>query len=188
MFLAFVSTTMVAQSNTDAPYIKSDNQGFLPIAKKGFHPQISVAPQVGYISFGDLDADGILYGLEIALQCPMLCTKKNYIRQQLSFVYHSKDNFTYWAATLNPEYRFFVRPSFELAAGPSLGVSNGKAKFLDVVTFDDTKFTYGVSTSATLHFNVIFVALSGRYLLTGENDLNANYNNFQALLKLGFNF
>jgi len=85
-----------SQNNQNQPYAPGDSKGLFPIFKQKFQPQISIAPQVGYISFTDINSNGIAYGLEIALQCPLLCTKKNYIRQQLSFLYYNDNDFTYW--------------------------------------------------------------------------------------------
>jgi len=176
-----------AQEN-EAPYTKGDTPGLFPGFKEGFHPQISIAPQVGYILFSDANnTGGVAYGAEIALQCPLACTKKNYIRQQVSFLYYAEDNFKFWSATLNPEYRFLVKPQFELAAGPALGVSNINLTVLDVSIMNETGFTYGLSTSATFHFNKVFVGISPRYMLSTTNNFGGNFNSFQGLVKIGFN-
>lgn len=171
------------------PYKKGENNGFLPLIKRGFSPQVSIAPQVAFVSFSDFNSSGIAYGVEVALQCPLFCTSKNYIRQQLSFLYYNDDNFTNLNITLNPEYRFYVTSNFELAAGPSLGVSISEFKY-DSALIEDykkTSFTYGASASATRHFNKIFIGISTRYFLT-QKDGSKNYNNFQGIVKLGYKF
>lgn len=189
--LLVVSVFSLSAQDTEAPYIKGENPGLFPGFKKGFHPQISIAPQVGYLSFLDSDSrdGGLAYGLEIAMQCPLACTKKNYIRQQASLLIHTDDDFTFWTASLNPEYRFYVKPQFELAAGPALGLAGYTYSFDNsIVEIEDVKemfFTYGVSTSATYHFNKVYVAVSPRFMLGKVKDATTTFNNIQGIFKVG---
>lgn len=198
----------------DAPFEKSGEPGALPFLKKGFRPQIGLSAVGGYQSFtGEgIDKDGISYGLEVSLQCPLLCTKKNYIRQQAGImVYKNAESsngtditFTNTSLTLTPEYRFAMSEKSEYAAGPILGwnltKTNVKTKNLPANIDQTTKsngFIYGLSTSATYHFGPLMLALSPQYILgvkqqktvegkdTG-NDFDPSH--FQVLVKLGMKF
>lgn len=172
------------QAQDNMPFIKQDDTGFLPVAKSGFRPQISIAPQIAFMSFSDLDVSGIGYGAEIALQCPLACTKKNYIRQQISFLTYSDDDYSYWTAGINPEYRLFVTPSFELAIGPSVGYFNSKFE-----NESSSGINYGISASVTVHVGPVFFAVSPRYLLSKKINLQESefsQNNFQGIFKVGY--
>lgn len=174
--------TMSAQ---ESPFQPSDNPGFVPVLKKGYRPQISVAPQAAYVNFYDLETAGIAFGGEIALQCPLVCTGKNYIRQQLSFLYFDDPNAdrTIMELTLNPEYRFLIRPQFEWAAGVSAGYLRGSTTSNEVTTVDGL-FSYGLTTSATWHIGSrLLVGISAR-----QNWAGSDYAHYQGLLKAGFKF
>lgn len=179
-FVLMLLVTLSASAQADAPFNKGGETGVLPVIKKGFLPQVSVAPQIAYVNFYDAEISGISYGAEIALQCPLVCTKKNYIRQQVSILYFKDTNLSILEATLNPEYRFVAKPTFEFAAGPSLGYLNSKATVGDI---SESKgyFSYGLSASATQHFgSKMFIGVGARQNWAGEN-----LGHFQALLKLG---
>lgn len=168
----------------DAPFIKQAETGFFPVTKSGFNPQVSIAPQIAYMSFSDLGLSGIGYGAEIALQCPLACTKKNYIRQQISFLAFSEDDYSYWTAGINPEYRLFVKPEFEFAVGPTVGYFNSQRE-------DDSSsgINYGVSSSVTVHLGKVFIAVAPRYVLSKDIELldsEFSQNHFQGVFKLGY--
>ncbi|GEM_PF-3974560 len=181
----FIGLNLNAQ---DSPFIKQADSGMLPVLKENFRPQISIAPQVAFMSFSDLDTSGFGYGVEIALQCPLACTRKNYIRQQISFLYFNDDesNYKYWTAGINPEYRLFVSPEYEFAIGPSVGFFRSEAS--DVAT---SGLNYGVSSSINVHFGKVFIGLSPRYILSKKVELSESefsQNHIQGLFKFGLKF
>ncbi len=181
--ICFCAFNLFAQ---DQPFIKQADTGMLPVFKENFRPQISIAPQVAYVSLSDLNSSGIGYGVELAMQCPLACTKKNYIRQQVSFLTYSDADlgYDYWTLSINPEYRLVVTPTFEWALGPSLGYINGS-------TADETSagFAYGISTSATVHFGKFMLGISPRYVLAPDIQLEESelsQNSFQGIFKIGY--
>jgi len=191
LLIFFTGLNLHAQ---DSPFVKQDEAGLLPVFKENFRPQISIAPQLAFISFNDFDSKGLAYGVEFALQCPLACTRKNYIRQQISFLYYSndEDNLNYWTVSINPEYRLVVKPSFELAVGPSVGYFSNKLNAeLSEDELKSSGINYGISTSATIHMGNLLIGLSPRYILSKDlNVLGTDFsqNNFQGVLKLGLKF
>lgn len=170
----------------DAPFIKQVETGFLPVTKSNFRPQISISPQLGYFSFSSLESSGIGYGLELAMQCPLACTNKNYIRQQISFLTYSDDalNYDYWTVGINPEYRLLVTPAYEVAIGPSVGYFNS-----NIEDSSSSGISYGVSSSFTVHFGRVMIGLSPRYLLSKDISIleeSVSQNSFVGILKLGY--
>lgn len=186
LILALLLLSTTALISQDAPFSKQAEHGFFPVAKKNFRPQISVAPQIGFFSFPDISTGGLGLGLELAMQCPLACTKKNYIRQQVSFITYqnSEDAYNYWNVSINPEYRLLVSPSYELAVGPSVGFFSSSYE-----GETSNGLSYGISSSFTLHFGKYMLGLSPRYLLsksieTPEGELSQN--GFLGILKLGY--
>lgn len=178
-------TSTLTMSAQESPFQPSDNPGFVPVLKKGYRPQISIAPQAAYVNFYELETAGFAFGGEIALQCPLVCTGKNYIRQQLSFMYFDDPNAdrTMIELTLNPEYRFLIRPQFEWAAGVSAGYLRASSTSNEVTAVDGL-FSYGLTTSATWHLGSRFLmGLSAR-----QNWAGNDYGHFQGIVKAGFKF
>ena len=170
----------------DQPFIKQVETGMLPVFKDNFRPQISISPQLAYFSFGDLNSSGLGYGVELAMQCPLACTKKNYIRQQVSFLAYqdSERDYDYWTASINPEYRLLVTPEFEFAIGPSVGYFNATGE-----SNSSSGITGGITTSATVHLGKFMIAISPRYLVSKDIALaegDFSQNNFQGIFKLGY--
>lgn len=184
IFLAFaimlITSVSANAQEGDSPFDKNET-GLFPVLKEGYKPQFSIAPQISYINFNDINSSGIAFGGEIALQCPLLGTKKNYIRQQLSFTYFDDPDseFSAYEITINPEYRFMTTSNFELAAGPSLGFLHAE---VDNTDFSENVFSYGLSASATLHFGEkMFSGVSFR-----QNWASDDLSHYQGMLKLGY--
>jgi opacity protein-like surface antigen len=195
ILLLAVPTMAMAQQKTEGagkmPFKKGcEKTTFLPFIKKGYHPQLA-ASLVGGIqnNSGLLDASSTVYGVEISMQCPLLCTGKNYIRQQLSIVQQNGDIMKSVAAELNPHYRIIALPKFELGIGPSLGLA-----FATANNDDRTVFTYGAGVSLAHYFGRVFIGAESRYALSGDvnfhnntnnTTLTNNLNNLRSVLKLG---
>jgi len=177
--MLIASVSIYAQEG-DSPFIKNET-GLFPVLKEGYKPQFSIAPQISFVDFNDINSNGIAYGGEIALQCPLLGTKKNYIRQQLSFIYFNDPDseFSAYEISINPEYRFVTTSNFELAAGPSLGFLHAEVENTD---FSKNVFSYGLAASATLHFGEkMFSGVSLR-----QNWASDDLSHYQGMLKLGY--
>jgi len=168
-----------------------NHKKFMMITKKGFKPQVGLSLIGGIknnFGLGELSQFGSdsplsSVGLEISLQCPLMCTKKNYIRQQVAIVYSKNDILNSLEVEINPHYRFLVTPTFELAAGPGFGLNhtsvNGSDEFNHMVSMSNGEnleyqgldsnsfvFSYGLGASAAVHLGKFFIGLEARYFLT----------------------
>ena len=188
----------------EMPFEKSGEPGAFAGFKKGFRPQIGASIVGGYTTFtaDNVDEAGFTYGIELSLQCPLLCTKKNYIRQQLGIMfYNSSDTsstYSNTSVTLTPEYRFFVNPASEYAAGPILGWNFSKSGVKGGDKFATSNgFIYGLSASATYHIGAFMIGFSPQYILGLDQDakfdgkdlgIKVNPSHFRGLVKLGLKF
>lgn len=163
---------------------------FLPIFKENYRPQFGVSIVAGIQNNQNFDKSANVFGIDISLQCPLLCTSKNYIRQQISFIKQDGKDIQSLAIELNPQYRLIATPSFELGVGPSLGVV-----FAEVVDDKNTAFTYGLGASMAYHIGSMFFTIESRYGLTGNVDFvnsndnltnSNNLNNLRTVFKIGY--
>jgi len=161
----------------------------LPVFRKGYRPQFGISLVSGIQDNQNFDRSSAVYGLDISLQCPLLCTKKNYIRQQLSIIQQNGKQLNTLAIELNPQYRLIAKPVFELGIGPSFGFISAEAN-----TDKKSVFTYGLGGSIAYHVGKIFFALESRYGLTNDisftdkmNKITTtnNLNNLRTILKVG---
>ena len=164
----------------------------LPVFKKGYRPQFGINLVGGFQNNQNFDKSAAVYGVDISLQCPLLCTEKNYIRQQLSIIKQNGEKLKSLAAELNPQYRLIAKSNFELGVGPSFGLLFAEAN-------NDKKnaFTYGLGGSVVYHVGKVFFTAESRYGLTSTihftNDVTStivskNLNNLRTLLKIGYKF
>lgn len=206
--LVLLGMTLQLGLAQDMPFDKSGDPGALPGFKKGFRPQIGVSAVGGYTTFTAENADesGLTYGLELSMQCPLLCTKKNYIRQQVGIMfYNSTDSktdvtFANTSVTLTPEYRFAVSAASEYAAGPILGWNFTKTgKKGGDIFVKGNGFIYGLSASATYHFGSFMLGFAPQYVLGAKqsmsiegkdigSDFDFDPSHFRGLIKLGLKF
>ncbi len=182
------------EKKTDAPFKNTCTKtNFFPFLKKGYRPQIAAA-LVGGVQMNNTEFDETtsLMGVELSLQCPLLCTRKNYIRQQLSITQSDGSQLHFTNIELNPHYRLKVTKAFELSAGPGFGVS-----FVKVGNASTSLFTYGVGASAQYYFKKVFVAVEPRYMLTDDVKMSTqadgllysgNFNSLKVLAKVGLRF
>ncbi len=164
----------------------------LPVFKKGYRPQFAISLVGGFQNNQNFDKSAAVYGLDISLQCPLLCTAKNYIRQQISIIEQNGKELKSLTVELNPQYRLIAKSDWELGIGPSFGE-------IFAHTNNDTKnaFTYGLGGSIVYHVGKIFFTAESRYGLTNRinftnNVINVtvsnNLNNLRSVLKVGYKF
>jgi opacity protein-like surface antigen len=176
------------------PFEKSekDKTTFLPVLKKGYRPQFGVSLVGGVQNNQNFDKSAPVFGVDISLQCPLLCTKKNYIRQQISIIQQNGKDLKTLALELNPQYRLISKPSFELGVGPSFGVI-----FAEANNDKNTAFTYGLGASIAYHLGKVFFTAESRYGLSNKIDftdnkdnttISNNLNNLRSVLKIGYKF
>lgn len=163
-----------------------------PPLKKGYKPQIDMSLISGIQNNQNIEASAIVYGVVISLQCPLINTKKSYIRQQFSLIRQEGKTLKSLAVEINPQYKIIAKPSFELGIGPSAGL-------IFTNTSEDNKpiFSYGLGASAVYHFKKFFIGLESRYALTKKvsfTNLNnkpesvvvGNLDNLRTFLKFGY--
>ena len=164
----------------------------LPVFKKGYRPQFGISLVSGFQNNQNFDKSAAVYGVDISLQCPLLCTAKNYIRQQLSIIQHNGKELKSLAVELNPQYRLIAKSNFELGVGPSFGLV-----FADANNDRKNAFTYGLGGSLVYHVSKVFFTAESRYGLTNtihftNNSTNVtvsnNLNNLRTILKIGYKF
>jgi len=178
-------------AQSDAPFVKNgDSFTFIPASKKDYRPQIGLSlirgsqKNLGLKELNHLGSNMIAstHGLEMSLQCPLMCTKKNYVRQQLIAVYSHGDILNSLAIEINPHYRLNVTPTFEIAAGPGFGVNFAKIKASNhfhqkilrngeniVYKGLDSKaavFTYGFGASLAAHLGKFIIGFETRFFLS----------------------
>ncbi len=164
----------------------------LPVFKKGYRPQFAISLVGGFQNNQNFDKSAAVFGLDISLQCPLLCTAKNYIRQQISIVQQNGKELKSLAVELNPQYRLIAKSNFELGVGPSFGIINADAN-------NDKKnaFTYGLGGSVSYHLGKVFFTAESRYGLTNtihftddrtKVTVSNNLNNLRTILKVGYKF
>jgi opacity protein-like surface antigen len=171
---------------------------FLPVLKKGYRPQMGIALLGGMENFScdKLPSEAktsSVYGVEISLQCPLLCTKKNYIRQQLTIMSQDHVGLKTLAVELNPQYRIVAKPKYDIGVGPSIGLI-----FANFINVNKTVFSYGLGCGASYYLNNnLFVGVELRYVHTADVTFNdesngieaeADLTNFRYFLKLGYRF
>jgi len=191
--LMFLTLSFVSNAQTQ-PFEQSvkGKTCLLPVFKKGYKPQFAVSAVSGIQNNPNFDKSAAVLGMEVSLQCPLLCTKKNYIRQQLSIVHQFGKELRSTAVELNPQYRIIAKPNFELGVGPSFG-------FIVADTNGDEKlpFTYGLGGSIVYHLGDVFFTAETRFALTDKitftDDasgvvISRNLNNYRTVLKIGYKF
>jgi len=195
LFILSPSALLAQQSQPFKRSINDSSTVYLPIFKHGFRPQFVVSVAGGVQNNAHFDHSAPVIGVDIALMCGLLCTKRNYIRNSLSIIYRDGKQLKSWSAELNPQYKIVAEPRFEFGIGPSFGVIFAK---LDGVK--KYPFTYGLGSSITYNISNIFFALESRYDLTGKVDFNSRSNinsnsallnrldNWRTLLKIGYRF
>jgi hypothetical protein len=161
-----------------------------PLFKKEYKPQIDLSLIGGIQNNQNFDASAPVYGVEISLQCPLITTKKNYIRQQFSLIRQEGKMLKTLAVEINPQYQIIAKPSFELGVGPSAGLIFANVREDHKPTFD-----YGLGASAVYHFNKFFIGFESRWALTKkislvdsnkESILFGNLNNLRTFFKFGY--
>jgi hypothetical protein len=198
LLAALVSLPLFSFGQDKMPFKKNaEKTTFVPFVKKNYRPQIGIALLSGMENFSNSDLTSEaktspVYGLEISLQCPLLCTKKNYIRQQITLMSQNHEGIKTFAVELNPHYRFIAKPKFDIGAGPSLGLI-----FANVNNANKTVFSYGLGASGNYYFNHFFVGAELRYVMTGKTQFEnkddntvaeLELSNFRYFLKLGYRF
>ena len=190
--LALTPLFAIAQvkNANDAPFTKTCSKtNFLPGFKKGYRPQIGISLIGGtQINNTTIDKTTSIYGVEVSLQCPLLCAGRNYIRQQLSVIESNGAIFHSTDIEINPQYRLVVRRVWEVSAGPGLGLN-----LIDVKKTPITVFTYGLGASFQYYFGKVFVGLEPRYMLTPTVTVtapegvlyNGDFGNMKLVFKLG---
>lgn len=164
------------------------------LGKKEYKPQLGLSLIGGIQNNQNVEASAIVYGVEISLQCPLINTKKNYIRQQFSLIRQEGKKLKTLAVEINPQYQIIAKPSFELGVGPSAGL-------IFANTSEDNKpiFNYGLGASTIYHFKKFFIGFESRYALTKkvsftnlnnklESVVTGNLNNLRTFLKFGYKF
>ena len=165
-----------------------------PPLKKGYTPQIDLSLISGIQNNQNIEASAIVYGIEISLQCPLINTKKSYIRQQFSLIRQEGKELKSLAVEINPQYKIIAKPSFELGIGPSAGLI-----FTNVSEDNKPIFSYGLGASAIYHFKKFFIGFESRYALTKkvpfahlnikpELVAGGNLNNLRTFFKIGYKF
>ena len=162
--------------------------------KKVYKPQIDLSLIGGIQNNQNFEASAPVYGVEISWQCPFITTKKNYIRQQFSFIRQEGKTFKSLTIEINPQYKIIAKPLFELGVGPSAGLIFANKN-------EDNKpiFDYGLGASAVCHIKRFFIGFESRYVLTKQvsftnldNKLQSvvagNLNNLRTFLKFGYKF
>lgn len=135
--------------------------------------------------FSDADSDA-LYGLELSLNCPLLQTPSNRIRQQLSVTHYDEDGLEMVSVEINPHYVVPVSDGLEFGFGPGLGV-------IDVDSGSDSETLLGLQAGMSLHYrrDAMFVGAEARYQVTTEEEfagVDRDADNSRYLLKAGINF
>lgn len=158
--------------------------------KKEYKPQLGLSLIGGIQNNRNFDAFAPVYGVEFSLECPLIHTRKSYIRQQFSLIRQEGKEFKTLSVEINPHYKIISKPSFELGAGPSAGLIFAKAS-----EESKTIFSYGLGASAIYHFKKFFIGLENRYALTKEISLDdpnkestlfGNFNNLRSIVKIGY--
>ncbi len=171
--------------------VNEGNRTILPFLKKGYRPQIGIAPLAGFQKTKHVDDLDFVYGVEISLQCPLYQCKKNHIRQQLSIVQTKREGFSALAFELAPHYKLPIASDAEFGVGPHIGYQTNKITLLDT-DFTSGVFTYGLGGSLNYAFKSIFMGVDARYVWTTKPEYNniktESMDNFRVLAKIGYKF
>ena len=171
--------------------VNDGDKTILPFLKKGYRPQIGIAPVAGLQKTKNVDDLDFVYGVEISLQCPLYQCKKNHIRQQLSIVNTKRDGFSAWAFELAPHYKLPIASDAEFGVGPHIGYQTNKITLLDT-DFTSGVFPYGLGGSLDYAFKSIFIGVDARYVWTTKPEYNniktESMDDFRTLAKIGFKF
>lgn len=147
-------------------------------------PTLSLVGGVMDPDFGAVGS-GALYGLEVALNCPLLQPPSNRIRQQLSLTQYDEDGVEVTSLELNPHYVIPMSENLEIGFGPGFGV-------LDVEAGSQDDLLLGVQAGASVHYRqgAFFAGAEARYQVTTEERFGGTdqgADNVRVLLKVGVN-
>ncbi len=150
-------------------------------------PAVSI--MLGQMDPGDnMDSDTIS-GIELSLNCPLVKSPSNRVRQQISYTSYDDNGVEIASIELNPHYIVAVASGLEIGGGPGLGYV-----MVDSAAGDGSVFALqlGVSAHYTLQ-SPLFIGAEARYQITGEDDFGGggpedDINNYRIALKVGYSF
>jgi opacity protein-like surface antigen len=133
-----------------------------------------------------------VYGIEFSMECPLVHSGKNNIRQKISLLRMEGKRYKAVSAEINPQFNIFANNSFETGVGPSIGML-----FTRITETNKPVFSYGLGAGAVYTLKNIFMGVESRYAFTkqvsfdkednkGEYRQPGNLNNLRVLLKLGY--
>lgn len=165
-----------------------------PTSKNGYKLEMGFSLIGGIQNNKNFETSTAVYGVEFAFQCPLINTKKNYIRQQISLIRQEGTKLKTISVELNPQYKIIPVPALELGVGPSAGLI-----FANTTGKNKPVFNYGLGASIVWTVKNFFIGLESRYAFTKkvsftdvnnkeESMVTGNLNNLRTSLKFGYKF
>lgn len=194
--MRFIKKSLLALAGSallSSSLYSADEFQALPIfTNDNYKTNIEVALVSGYMGFSNSAIDGgMMYGLEVSLDCPVFTLPgNNLLRQQISVNRYSESGLDITTIEVNPYYFIDLSDKLVFGFGPGIGgafvdASGGKETWL---------FTY--QAGAGLKYYITEDILLGAdvrwqgsvekdYLGTGNQE---NLNNTRAMAKIGYRF
>lgn len=176
------------------PATLADNHGehgakFIPIFKDAnytFQPTIALMTGTLDQDIAGDDSDTVT-GIELGINCPLLTTPNNRIRQRISVSSFDNDTVEIGSFELNPHYMIKVTEGLELGFGPGLGYVQA-----ELGAEDDSTWAVQLGFSAEYRRDMLFAGAEIRHQITGDVDLGGgaetDLENTRVMFKIGVDF
>jgi len=184
--LGVISSSVLMSSSL---FAADEFKAFPIFTDKDFKLNTEVALVGGHMSFDNDGLDGgVMYGVELSLDCPVFTLPgNNLLRQQFSVNQYSEDDFDVTTIEVNPYYFIDITENMVVGFGPGIGVA-----FADAAGEEETFFTYQVGAGVKYYMDSFLIGADFRWQGSNEKDFGSGDDvdiiNTRIMGKIGYRF
>ncbi|MGB0867935.1 MAG: porin family protein [Granulosicoccaceae bacterium] len=186
----FVLSLALTGANALADHHGKHGTKFAPVfTDEAYKFQPTVALMTGSLDqdFSGDEGSDTVSGIELGINCPLLTTPSNRIRQRISVSSYDNDTVEMSSFELNPHYMWSVADGLEVGVGPGFGYVQAEQG-----NSDDSTWGVQLGVSAEYRRDMLFAGAEVRYQTTGDVDLGGaeetDLENVRVMFKIGVDF